>query len=107
MTVSRQPIDVVRPITLECVWVTAHFHVGRSWLVNICERVRAGIRNAKAKGGGLGGAAQGYGGRRQNRRPARPGALVGHDLQGDRLDAGDGTKGALYSLPQIPASSTR
>ena len=34
----------------DCVWVTAHCHVGMSWLRHICERVRAGIRNAKAKG---------------------------------------------------------
>jgi len=85
--------------------VTAHCRVGRSWLGHICERVRAGIRNAKAKGRKLG-------------RPrvavdaTRIAALraQGHSWGAICRETGL-TRGTaqrvLYSLPQIAADSTR
>jgi DNA invertase Pin-like site-specific DNA recombinase len=49
----------------------------------IAERVRAGIRNARAKGKTLG-KAESCRGRCQNRGLTRPGTLLGYDPPGDR-----------------------
>jgi DNA invertase Pin-like site-specific DNA recombinase len=72
----------------------------------IAERVRAGIRNARAQGKRLGKAAN----RRgcfQNRRPAISGALLGYDPARNRHIAKGTAQRAFYSLPQIAAPLTR
>jgi DNA invertase Pin-like site-specific DNA recombinase len=61
----------------------------------IAERVRAGIRNARAKGKRLGGGAESRCGCSQNSCLTRPGALLGHDQARNRHCQGDGAAGLL------------